>query len=112
MSEDTKTVTNLKGMYFEKDMGDGTSIAIVRTRRPDDQVFALAMKFRFGGGKMLTCFLEDAEGVSFVDEMSNALVDYLEDLSQIEIEKMEEAGEAFTLRKEEAKNDKKQGDVT
>ena len=100
--------TNLKGQYFAQDMGDGTSFSIVRKRRPDDEVWALALQFNVGPEKQLTCFLEDAEGVSFVSEMTDALIDYLEDLGEIEIEKMEEEAEAFILRKEEEeKADKK-----
>lgn len=99
--------TNLKGMYFEKEMGDGTSLSIVRTRRPDDETWALAIKLRVGT-KTATCFLEDKDGKCFVDEMTDGLLDYLDDKSNIEIENMEAAGEAFILRKEEeAKKDNK-----
>lgn len=92
--------TNLKGMYFEKAMGDGTSFSVIRTRRPDDDVWALALRIN-AGSKTATIFLEDVEGVSFVSELTDALVDYLEDVTEIEIEKSEEDAEAFTLRKEE-----------
>jgi hypothetical protein len=92
--------TNLKGMYFDKDMGDGTSMKIIRLRRPDDEVWALALQLRCGP-KTATCFLEDVKGVPFVQELADALVDYLYDLSEIEIEQMEQDGEAFTVRKEE-----------
>ncbi len=99
--------TNLKGMYFEKDLGDGTTMKIIRLRRPDDENWALAIELR-NGTKTARCFLEDVEGVPFVQELADALVDYLEDVSEIEIEKMEEDGEAFILRKEEeAKNKNK-----
>lgn len=99
--------TNLKGQYFFKDMGDGTSIAVVRKRRPDDEVWALAMLFRFPGGKSLTCFLEDSTGVPFVEELADGLLDYLDDISEIMIEKSEEDGDNFIMRKrEEAKRDK------
>lgn len=100
----TKT-TNLKGMYFQKEMGDGTTLSVIRKRRPDDQVFALTLELR-AGTKTATCFLEDINGVCFVDELTDALLDYLEDVSEMEIEKMEEDGEAFTLRKEKEKKDK------
>ncbi len=93
--------TNLKGQYFFKDMGDGTSVAIIRKRRPDDEVWALAMEFRFLGGKVMTCFLEDAVGIPFVEEITDGLLDYLEDISEIEIENLEEAGDDFILRKRE-----------
>jgi len=100
--------TNLKGQYFYRDLGDGTSVSIVRKRRPDDEVWALAMLFKFPGGKSLTCFLEDVNGVCFVDELADGLCDYLEDVSEIAIEKMEADSEAFILRKEEEeKNDNK-----
>ena len=99
--------TNLKGMYFEKDLGDGTSMKIIRLRRPDDENWALALELR-NGTKSARCFLEDVNAVSFVQELADALIDYLEDLGNIEIEQMEADGEAFTLRKEEeAKNKKK-----
>ena len=104
---ETKKKTNLKGMYFEKAMGDGTSLTIVRQRRPDDENWALALQFRVGT-KTLTCFLEDVNGVCFVDELADGLCDYLEDVSEIAIEKMEADSEAFILRKEEEeKNDNK-----
>ena len=99
-------VTNLRGMYFEKEMGDGSTMSIVRKRRPDDEVWALALILK-AGTKTATCFLEDKNGVCFVDELTDGLLDYMEDVSNIEIEKSESAGEAFILRKEkEAKNDK------
>ena len=93
--------TNLKGQYFYKDMGDGTSISIVRKRRPDDEVWALAMLFKFPGGKSLTCFLEDSTGVPFIGELADGLCDYLEDVSEIEMEKSEADGDEFILRKRE-----------
>ncbi len=101
----TKT-TNLKGMYFQKEMGDGTSLSVVRKRRPDDQVFALALELRVGT-KTATCFLEDVSGIGFVNELTDALLDYMEDVSEMEIEKMEEDGKAFILRKEQEERDKK-----
>lgn len=100
--------TNLKGQYFHKDMGDGTSVAVVRKRRPDDDVWALAIVFTLPGNRKMTCFLEDSAGVSFVDELADGLLDYLEDFSEIEIEKSEEEGDEFILRKRElAKKEKK-----
>ena len=102
---ETKT-TNLKGRYFQKELGDGTSMGIIRMRRPDDQVFALALQLRVGT-KVATCFLEDINGVCFVDELTEALLDYLEDVSEIKIEKDEADGEAFLLRKEQEEKDKK-----
>lgn len=100
--------TNLKGQYFHRDLGDGTSVSVVRKRRPDDEVWALAMLFNFSGGKKMTCFLEDTKGVPFVEELADGLLDYLEDVSEIEIEKLEDAGDEFILRKRElAKKDKK-----
>ena len=104
--ETKKNKTNLKGMYFEKDMGDGTHFSVVRVRRPDDEVWALAIKLK-SGSKSVTCFLEDVNGVCFVDDLTDALVDYMEDISEIEIEKSEEDGEAFVLRKEEEAKEKK-----
>ena len=105
--ETTKTkTTNLKGSYFQKEMGDGTTLSVIRKRRPDDQVFALALELR-AGTKTATCFLEDINGRCFVDELTDALLDYLEDVSEMKIEKMEENGEAFILRKEQEKKDKK-----
>ena len=98
--------TNLKGMYFEKAMGDGTNMKIVRLRRPDDENWALALQLR-AGTKTATCFLEDVDGIPFVQELADALIDYLEDLSNIEIEQMEQDGEAFILRKEEEAKKKK-----
>lgn len=111
--ETTKTkTTNLKGMYFQKELGDGTSMSIIRTRRPDDQVFALALQLRVGT-KTATCFLEDVNGVCFVSDLTDALLDYLEDVSNIVIEKNEADGEAFLLRKEqEAKDNKDKETVT
>ncbi len=105
--ETTKTkTTNLKGSYFQKEMGDGTTLSVIRKRRPDDQVFALALELRVGT-KTATCFLEDINGVCFVNELTDALVEYLEDVSEMEIEKMEENGKAFILRKEKEERDKK-----
>lgn len=102
-----KKVTNLRGMYFEKELGDGTTLTVVRKRRPDDDTWALAIVLRVGT-KTATCFLEDKEGKCFVDELTDGLLDYMEDVSNIIIEKSEEDGEAFILRKEQkAKNDKK-----
>ena len=92
--------TNLKGQYFYRDLGDGTSVSVIRKRRPDDEVWALAMEFRVGG-KVMTCFLEDSAGVPFVQEMTDGLIDYLEDVSEIEIENSEAAGDDFILRKRE-----------
>ncbi len=110
MSE-TKT-TNLKGHYFEKDLGDGTVMGIIRTRRPDDDTWALALRLR-ANGKTATCFLEDVNGVCFVDELTDALLDYMEDVSDIAIEKSEADGKAFILRKEqEEKNSKNKETVT
>ncbi|KKK77457.1 hypothetical protein LCGC14_2853420 [marine sediment metagenome] len=106
MSTETKKVTNLKGRYFQRELGDGTSMNVIRMRRPDDQVFALALQLRVGT-KVATCFLEDVNGVCFVDELSEALIDYLEDVSEIKIEKDEIDGEAFLLRKEQEEKDKK-----
>lgn len=105
MSEALKEnkVTNLKGSYFSKDMGDGTMMSVIRKRRPDDEVWALALEFR-NGAKVMTCFLETLDGVCFVNELADALVDYLYDFSEIEINGEEEDGVAFLLRKaEEAK---------
>ncbi len=100
--------TNLKGQYFYKDMGDGTSISVIRKRRPDDEVWALAMLFKFPSGKLLTCFLEDTTGVPFIQELADGLLDYLEDVSEIEIEKSEADGDEFILRKrEKAKKENK-----
>ena len=103
----SKKQTNLKGMYFEKELGDGSTMSIVRKRRPDDEVWALALILK-AGTKTATCFLEDKNGICFVDELTDGLLDYMEDISNIEIEKSEKAGEAFILRKEkEEKNDRK-----
>ncbi len=99
--------TNLKGQYFYKDLGDGTSVTVIRKRRPDDDVWALAMEFR-AGEKVMTCFLEDSSGVSFVQEMADGFIDYLDDVIEIEIENSEGAGDEFILRKRElAKKDNK-----
>ncbi len=97
----TKKQTNLKGQYFYRDLGDGTSVSVIRKRRPDDEVWALAMLFKFPGGKSLTCFLEDVNGVSFVQEIAEGLLDYLDDTIDIEIEKSEADGDEFILRKRE-----------
>jgi len=102
--------TNLKGQYFYRDMGDGTSISVVRKRRPDDEVWALAMLFKFPGGKSLTCFLEDTTGVPFVEEITDGLIDYLEDMSDIEIEKFEADGDEFILRKRKDAKKENKGD--
>ena len=101
------STTNLKGQYFYKDLGDGTSVSIIRKRRPDDEVWALAMEFRMGE-KVMTCFLEDSSGVSFVQEMTDGLIDYLDDVIEIGIEILEADGDEFILRKRElAKKDNK-----
>ncbi len=92
----------MKGMYFEKQMGDGTSVSVIRSRREDDGRWALAFRYRFDG-KMLTCFLEDADGVCFVDELTDALVDYLDDKTDEGIEESEEKGKTFIRRKEAEK---------
>ena len=94
--------TNLKGQYFYKDMGDGTSVSVIRKRRPDDEVWALAMEFRFPGGKVMTCFLEDSTGVPFVQELADGFLDYLDDIIEIDIENSESAGDDFILRKRES----------
>ena len=95
----------MKGLYFEKDMGDGTYVSVVRIKREDDGNWALAFRFRFDG-KMLTCFLEDMDGNCFVDELTDALVEYLDDKTDEEIEESEEKGKAFTARKEAEKKQK------
>lgn len=102
--------TNLKGQYFYRDLGDGTSVSVVRKRRPDDDVWALVMLFKFPGGKSLTCFLEDSTGVPFVEEIADGLIDYLEDMSEIEIEKLEADGDEFILRKRKEAEKEKKGD--
>ncbi len=108
--------TNLKGQYFYRDLGDGTSVAVVRKRRPDDEVWALAMLFKFPGGKSLTCFLEDIAGIPFIQELADGLIDYLDDMIEIGIEKSEADGDEFILRKridaEKENKDDKWDDVT
>lgn len=100
--------TNLKGQYFYRDMGDGTSVSVVRKRRPDDDVWALAVVFALPKNRRMTCFLEDSAGVPFVDELTDGLLDYIEDMSEIGIEKSEEEGDEFILQKRKlAKKDKK-----
>lgn len=101
--KEEQKVTNIKGVYFSKEMGDGTTVSVIRKRRPDDEVWAMAMEFR-NGPKVLTCFLETLDGECFVNELADALVDYLYDKSEMEINGEEEDGAAFLLRKaEEAK---------
>lgn len=97
--------TNLKGRYFEKDLGDGTFMSIIRVKRPDDDTWALALRLR-ANNKTATCFLEDINGVCFVSDLTDALLDYLEDVSDIAIEKSEADGKAFILRKEQEAKDK------
>jgi hypothetical protein len=91
--------TNLKGMYFEKDLGDGTTMKLIRIRRPDDDNWALAIQLN-AGTKKVTCFLEDKEGVSFAGDLADGIVDFLEDVSDMEIEKQEAAGDSFIVRKQ------------
>ncbi len=100
--------TNLKGQYFYRDLGDGTSVSVIRKRRPDDEVWTLAMEFRMGE-KVMTCFLEDSTGVPFVEELADGLIDYLDDVIEIGIEILEADGDEFILRKRELakKEDKK-----
>jgi hypothetical protein len=102
--------TNLKGMYFEKDLGDGTMMKLIRLRRPDDDNWALAIQLSAGTQKA-TCFLEDIKGVSFASELADGLVDFLEDISNMEIEKSEAEGDSFILRKQaKGKKDKTKDD--
>ena len=98
--------TNLKGMYFEKDLGDGTMLKLIRLRRPDDQNWALAIELS-AGGKKARCFLEDVEGVCFANDLADGLVDFLADVSEIEIEKLEADGDNFiTAKRAKAEKDK------
>lgn len=98
--------TNLKGMYFEKDLGDGTMLKLIRLRRPDDQNWALAIELS-AGGKKARCFLEDVEGVCFANDLADGLVDFLADVSEIEIEKLEADGDNFiTAKRDKAKKNK------
>lgn len=95
-------VKNMKGLYFTRDMGDGTNCSLVYLKRPDDHVPALAMRFRLGAGKkMLTCFLEDKDGVCFVDDLTNAMIEFSEDRTAMEEDASEEAGQQLILRQEE-----------
>jgi hypothetical protein len=97
---------NLKGMYFEKDLGDGTRMKIIRLRRPDDANWALAIQLS-AGTKKATCFLEDSEGKCFAGELADGLVDYLEDVAEIAIEEGEAKGDSFiTAKRKRAKKDK------
>ena len=71
-------MANIKGQYLKKDLGDGTTISVINTKRPDDGTFALAFRLR-AGEKMVTAFLEDVDAVSYVEELRDALSAYLED---------------------------------
>jgi hypothetical protein len=69
---------NIKGQYLKKDLGDGTIVSVVNAKRPDDGTFALAILLRVGT-RTATCFLEDVEAVSYVDELIEALQEYQAD---------------------------------
>ena len=71
-------MANIKGQYLKRDLGDGTTISVINTKRPDDGTFALAFRLR-AGKKMVTVFLEDVDAVSYVDELVEALQDYQTD---------------------------------
>jgi hypothetical protein len=93
-------------MYFEKDMGDGTTLKLIRLRRPDDQNWALAIELS-AGGKKARVFLETKEGLCFANDLADGLVDFLEDKSEMGIEKLEADGDEFIVRKRAAsKKDK------
>ena len=99
----------MKGMYFEKDLGDGTRVSVVRIRREDDGNWALAFRWNFDG-KVLTCFLEDVDGECFVDELTDVLVQYLEDKGDEAIEESEEKALAFVKRKKAEEDKRAPGD--
>jgi hypothetical protein len=74
---------NIKGMYYEKTLDEDTNMSVVNIRRPDDGNWALAMRFNIGG-KILTCFVEDIEGVSFAGELGEALLEYAADAKAVQ----------------------------
>ena len=78
-------MSNIKGQYLKKDLGDGTTISIINTKRPDDGTFALAFRLR-AGEKMVTAFLEDVDANSYAEELRDALTEYLKDRADVEDE--------------------------
>jgi hypothetical protein len=78
-------MSNIKGQYLKKDLGDGTKVSLVNARRPDDGTFALCLLLR-DGDRVAKVFLEDAEAVSYAEELRDALTEYLKDRDAVESE--------------------------
>jgi len=89
----------MRSMYFDKDLGDDTRLKVVRIQRPDDGVPAMALQFCFEN-KVLSCFLENNDGVSYIDELTEALVLCMEDMWKEQKEESERKAKEHLLRKE------------
>lgn len=92
-------MANIKGLYLKKDLGDGTSVKVINAKRPDDGLMALAILLQVGV-KTATVFLEDVEGVSYVDELVEALKDYQLDRDAVADEEDERRAKEHANMKE------------
>jgi hypothetical protein len=81
-------MSNIKGQYLKKDLGDGTSISLINAKRADDGTSALAFRLR-DGARSVTVFLENVDAKSYAEELRDALTDYLEDRLAVDEEEAE-----------------------
>jgi hypothetical protein len=81
-------MSNIKGQYLKKDLGDGTNVSLINAKRGDDGTFALAFRLR-DGGRSVTLFLENVDAVSYAEELRDALTEYLEDRLAVDEEEAE-----------------------
>lgn len=98
-------MSNIKGQYLSKDLGDGTSVSLINAKRKDDGTFALAFRLR-DGGRSVTLFLEDVDAVSYAEELRDALTDYLADRQAVEEEESKRRGDEHKSLKEKREKSK------
>lgn len=99
-------MANIKGQYFLKDLGDGTSVSVINVKRGDDGTFALAFRLR-AGEKSVTCFLETVDAESYVPELVEALQEYQEDRMAVEEEESDRRNKEHEDMKSKRDGDKK-----
>jgi hypothetical protein len=92
-------MANIKGQYLKRDLGDGTNVSLINTKRSDDGTFALAFRLR-DGGRSVTLFLEDVDAVSYARELRDALTEYMVDRDAVEAEEAERRGKEHEKLKE------------
>ena len=62
---------------FEKKYSDGCVLSIKEKNHPISETPCVAIEFSVGNGKGITAFLADVSGEEFVEEFSDALVEFL-----------------------------------